>query len=302
MAAYDHALADIPISIKVEPQCNGMLPGDFGHPGQVDHIVRVLKVIDIVGLDHNIDDEGVWMVPDTLRHIVFRHHPSLRASIQVVFFRAFGPLCQGCDWQDDLVKLSTYFLDGGPRSVYFSLMSLRDAVSLLAATPLFAGVDPVRLEVLAFTGTHLAFDAGETLVEEGTDADGAFLILSGEAVMLSTEADGRGSAARLDRGGLVGEVALTEPATWSATIRAALPVEVLKLERDVFLRLVDEFPEIAAGCLRSATAQVQTLADDLRGLDRHLSAAQETRRAMQSARDARKRHATPKLSTDPISE
>jgi len=181
-------------------------------------------------------------------------------------------------------------------------MSLRDAVSLLAATPLFAGVDPVRLEVLAFTGTHLAFDAGETMAEAGADADGAILILSGEAIMLSTDADGRGSAARLDRGGLVGEIALTQPAAWSATIRAAQPVEILKLEREVFLRLVDEFPEIAAGCLRSATSQVNSMADDLRGLDRRLTSAREARHAMKISREARRRQLDPKPSPDPLSE
>ncbi|MAN60351.1 MAG: hypothetical protein CMI60_00260 [Parvibaculum sp.] len=179
-------------------------------------------------------------------------------------------------------------------------MSLRDAVSLLAATPLFEGVDPVRLEVLAFTGTHLAFDAGETLVEEGAQADGAFLMLSGEAIVLATGADGRGSAARLDRGGLAGEQALMQPVNWSATIRAAQPVEVLKLEREVFLRLVDEFPEIAAGCLRSANAQVSALADDLRDLDRRLTGARDTRQAMKIARDARKRQATKTPTQDPL--
>ncbi len=179
-------------------------------------------------------------------------------------------------------------------------MSLRDAVSLLAATPLFEGVDPVRLEVLAFTGTHLAFDAGETLVEEGAEADGAFLMLSGEAIMLATDADGRGNAARLDRGGLVGEQALTQPVCWSATIRAAQPVEILKLERDVFLRLVDEFPEIAAGCLRSASAQVNALADDLRDLDRRLASARDTRQAMKIAREARRRQAPKTTPPDPL--
>ncbi len=178
-------------------------------------------------------------------------------------------------------------------------MSLRDAVSLLAATPLFEGVDPVRLEVLAFTGSHMAFDAGETLVEEGAEADGAFLMLSGEAIMLATDADGRGNAARLDRGGLVGEQALTQPVCWSATIRAAQPVEILKLERDVFLRLVDEFPEIAAGCLRSAAAQVNALSDDLRDLDRRLTAARETRTAMKIAREARKGPLAANTPTDP---
>lgn len=170
----------------------------------------------------------------------------------------------------------------------------------MATTALFEGVDPVRLEVLAFTGTHLAFDAGETIVEEGTQAEGAFLVLSGEAIVLATGPDGQGSAARLDRGGLAGEQALTQPVTWAVTIRAAEPVEVLKLEREVFLRLVDEFPEIAAGCLRSANAQVSALANDLRDLDRRLSEARDRRQAMKMARDARNRHMTKTTQSDPL--
>ena len=167
-------------------------------------------------------------------------------------------------------------------------MSLQDAVTLLARTPLFEGVDPVRLEVLAFTATHLAFDTGDTLAEQGMPADGAFLLLSGEAVMLSGEAEGPGKAARLDRGDLVGEAALTQPANWSATVRAAAPVEVLKLERDVFLRLAEEFPEIAQGCFRGAVRQAEALSEDLAGLTRRLAATRTARRARTLARDARR--------------
>lgn len=167
-------------------------------------------------------------------------------------------------------------------------MSLQDAVSLLARTPLFQGVDPVRLEVLAFTATHLAFGAGDTLAEEGVEADGAILLLSGEAVMLSGEHSGQRKAARLDRGDLFGEVALTQPACWSATVRAAQPVEVLKLDRDVFLRLADEFPEIAQGCFRSAVDQVASLGRDLQALDQQLTQAREKRRGLAIARKTRK--------------
>jgi len=169
-------------------------------------------------------------------------------------------------------------------------MSLQDAVTLLAKTPLFEGVDPVRLEVLAFTATHLAFETGDTLAEQGMPADGAFLLLSGEAVMLVGEDEGPGRAARLDRGDLVGEVALTQPANWSATVRAAAPVEVLKLERDVFLRLADEFPEIAQGCFRGAVRQATALSEDLAALTQRLTAARAVRRARTVARDARRSH------------
>ena len=181
-------------------------------------------------------------------------------------------------------------------------MSLQDAVTLLAKTPLFEGVDPVRLEVLAFTATHLAFETGDTLAEQGMPADGAFLLLSGEAVMLAGEDEGPGKAARLDRGDLVGEVALTQPANWSATVRAAAPVEVLKLERDVFLRLAEEFPEIAQGCFRGAVRQTAALSEDLTALAQRLTATRVVRHARTVARDARRSHGSSEQETKTGSE
>jgi len=163
-------------------------------------------------------------------------------------------------------------------------MSLQDAVTLLAHTPLFQGVDPVRLEVLAFTATHLAYGAGETLVEEGAEADGAFLLLSGEAVMLSGGLSGQRRAARLDRGDLFGDIALSQPSVWTATVRAAQPVEVLKLSRDVFLRLADEFPEIAQGCFRGAVDRVEALGAELQALNLQMNVGRDRRRSASQAR------------------
>jgi len=174
-------------------------------------------------------------------------------------------------------------------------MSLQDAVKLLAQTPLFQGVDLVRLEVLAFTGTHMAFEAGDTLAQEGDEADGAFLILSGDAVMMSSGQEGEAGArkaGRLDPGDLYGEVSLAQVVNWSATVRAVGPVEILKLNRDVFLRLADEFPEIAQGCFRSAVGQVASMGQELRALDQRLSQARDKRRALSIARAARKARAS----------
>jgi len=174
-------------------------------------------------------------------------------------------------------------------------MSLQDAVKLLARTPLFQGVDPVRLEVLAFTGTHLAYEAGDALAQEGDEADGAFLILSGDAVMMSAGQGGTAGtrkAGRLDPGDLYGEVSLAQVANWSATVRAVGPVEILKLQRDVFLRLADEFPEIAQGCFRSAVDQVASMGQELRALDKRLAQARDKRRALTVSRAARKARAS----------
>ena len=102
--------------------------------------------------------------------------------------------------------------------------------------------------------------------------------------MLSGSISGERRAARLDRGDLFGDIALSQPSVWTATVRAAQPVEVLKLSRDVFLRLADEFPEIAQGCFRGAVDRVEVLGAELQALNLQMSAARDKRRSVTKAR------------------
>lgn len=173
-------------------------------------------------------------------------------------------------------------------------MSLAREIQFLSETSLFDGVDAVRLEVLAFTAKRFAVEAGTILVSEGDEAQGALLLLSGDAIMMCTGRDGdngAGQAVRLDAGDLVGETALMQPARWVGTVRAASDVDYLMLERETFLRLTDEFPEIARGCLRAATRQVSDLADDLSTLRQSLAARKAKRLGL--ARQRKIRNKTP---------
>ena len=74
---------------------------------------------------------------------------------------------------------------------YAFSMSLKAIIELLQRHDLFAGVDAVRLEVLAFTAERPSFEAGDTLFEAGEEAHEAYLILEGQAVMLAHEYKGR---------------------------------------------------------------------------------------------------------------
>lgn len=171
-------------------------------------------------------------------------------------------------------------------------MSLKDAVSLLQRAPLFAGVDPMRLEVLAFTGTHLAFKSGDAFAVAGEPADGAFLILSGDAIAMDESGASR-DLRRIDAGVIVGEAALTEPVNWMVTVRAASPLEVLRLDREVFLRLADEFPEIASGCLRSAAGHLEATGEALAHLTQTMKEQRARREAARRATGDETRHDDP---------
>ncbi|MDD3445588.1 MAG: cyclic nucleotide-binding domain-containing protein, partial [Zavarzinia sp.] len=88
-------------------------------------------------------------------------------------------------------------------------MTLSDDAATLAAVPLFQGVDPARLKLIAFTAERQTVQPGTVLVRQGDPGDAAFVVLSGTASVHVDTADG--SALRIGEvqtGILFGEVAL----------------------------------------------------------------------------------------------
>lgn len=142
-------------------------------------------------------------------------------------------------------------------------MSLREDVDLLLRVPLFESVDPIRLEVLAFSAERIVFHTGDTLVEAGVVQSAALLLMTGSAVMMAEGADGSPAIGRLDAGEIIGETALMSPGPAKITVRAASDGTYLKISHDLFERLLAEFPEIGDGMVRGARARVSSLADDL---------------------------------------
>ena len=149
-------------------------------------------------------------------------------------------------------------------------MSLKTIISQLQAHDLFAGLDPVRLEVLAFTAERPGFEPGDTLFEAGDPAEDAYLIVEGQAVMLAhVGAEGPGSerrALRLDRGDLIGETALFREGLRRSTVRAATPMQTLRISRYLFQRLMEEFPEMAGAVARALAARLATIGGEVAGV------------------------------------
>jgi CRP-like cAMP-binding protein len=173
-----------------------------------------------------------------------------------------------------------------PALRYAFRMSLKSIISLLQRHDLFAGFDPVRLEVLAFTAERPSFEAGDTLFEAGEDAYDAFLILEGQAVMLAHVGAppvtyemrrGEARALRLERGDLVGESALFHEGKRRSTVRAASRLETLAISRYLFQRLLEEFPEMANAVVRALTERLASTGGEIEMLGRRLGRAKGER-------------------------
>jgi ATP-binding cassette subfamily B protein len=115
---------------------------------------------------------------------------------------------------------------------------------ILARTSFFRFIpkeQQARLQEL-FKRVHYEF--GEFITKQNDAADAFFVILSGRArVIRMSETGEELSLDSMGVGSEFGESALLSGGTRNASIRCSSPVDALRLDRDDFLQLAEEFPE-----------------------------------------------------------
>jgi CRP-like cAMP-binding protein/thioredoxin reductase/Pyruvate/2-oxoacid:ferredoxin oxidoreductase delta subunit len=89
-----------------------------------------------------------------------------------------------------------------------------------------------------------SFATNDVLFKEGDPGDDLYLIRSGSVTVSRELADHEVVLAYLPAGNYVGEMALLSGAPRSATVRAAVPTEVIRLGGTEFMELLDQSPEI----------------------------------------------------------
>ena len=129
-------------------------------------------------------------------------------------------------------------------------MQLKDEVELLRRVPLFAGVAPSKLKLLAFTSDRVSYRTGDLLFKQGDPGDAAYVLLSGTADILVGSGKDQIKVATIESNSIVGEIAILCDVARTATVQAAAPLETLRIKKDQFIRLLAEFPEMAVEIMR----------------------------------------------------
>lgn len=142
-------------------------------------------------------------------------------------------------------------------------MLLKDEVKMLQQLPLFAGVPPTKLKLLAFTSDRISFRAGDTMFRQGDSGDAAYVILTGKADILVDSPTGQIKVAEVDYNSIVGEIAILCDVSRTATVRASEPMEVLKISKEDFLKLLNDFPEIAIEIMRVLASRLSHVTSEL---------------------------------------
>ena len=138
-------------------------------------------------------------------------------------------------------------------------MSLNADVEALRRIPLFAKVDPARLKLMAFAAERAAFQDGDILFRQGDAADAAYILLDGEAEVLVATPAGPVKVADIGKGAFVGEIAILCDVPRTATIRAAAPLVTLKISKELFFRMVTDFPAIGLGVMRELALRLERM-------------------------------------------
>lgn len=142
-------------------------------------------------------------------------------------------------------------------------MQLNDEVKMLKQVPLFAGVSPAKLKLLAFTSERVCFRAGETLFFQGEAGDAAYVILSGKAEVLVDNPKGRIKVAEVEENSIVGEIAILCDVARTATVTAVTPCETLRIAKDNFIKLLTDFPEMTIEVVRVLAGRLSVTTAEL---------------------------------------
>ena len=139
-------------------------------------------------------------------------------------------------------------------------MSVRADVETIRRIPIFSECEPAHLQLLAFSAVRENFAPGSALLLQGRIGQAAYLILSG-AVEISTSESGLMGVA--GPGALLGEVAMIGASAYSVTARAAGKVATARIDRDLFMRVAQEFPEFGAAVFRKLARKLDHSVKDL---------------------------------------
>ena len=129
-------------------------------------------------------------------------------------------------------------------------MSILDDVEALKRMELFAKVEPAKLKLMAFAAERTQFRKGEEMVHQGDPADAAYIILDGKADVVVDTPGGPLKVADVGRDAFVGEIGILCDVPRTATVVATEDLTTLKITKDLFFRMVSDFPTISIEVMR----------------------------------------------------
>jgi CRP-like cAMP-binding protein len=140
---------------------------------------------------------------------------------------------------------------------------LSNEVDLLRRVPLFSGIEPAKLKLLAYTSDVVTYEPGQVLVRKDDVGDAAYVIITGDADVSVPANGGSITVAQLHDGDFFGEIAILCDTPRTATVTAKGEVTALRIRKEPFFQLLYQFPEMAVEMTRLLAERLTRTTADL---------------------------------------
>lgn len=149
---------------------------------------------------------------------------------------------------------------------------LSNEVELLRRVPLFAGIEPAKLKLLAYTSDVVTYEPGQVLFRKDDIGDAAYVIITGDADVTVPAETGDITVAELHDGDFLGEIAILCDTPRTATVTAKGELTALRIRKEPFFQLLQQFPEMAVEMTRLLAERLTRTTADLIEAQRQKSA------------------------------
>ncbi len=143
------------------------------------------------------------------------------------------------------------------------MSKLQDEVDLLRSIPVLANMPANKLKLLAFASDRVSYSEGDVLFNQGDDADAAYIVIRGSADVLVNTETGSTKVAELGVNAFVGDMAILSDMPRTATVKAAAPLDTLRIRKDHMLDMMKDSPVLAMAVLRELIDRLAKTTADL---------------------------------------
>jgi CRP-like cAMP-binding protein len=133
-------------------------------------------------------------------------------------------------------------------------------IYFLKSVPLFSQLSGEELRPVAEMFSEVSFTKGSTIFKEREPGDSFYVILGGA---VTVKRGGREIAVLREKD-YFGEMALLDYEARSATLVAASDCELLKLNRDDFHELLEEYPRLSREIIRTLARRLRTVMENMK--------------------------------------
>jgi len=150
-------------------------------------------------------------------------------------------------------------------------MTIEDDIAFFQRVPTLGALERDALRILAIGAESMYVHSGAVLFHAGETADGAFVLQEGSFSLAARQSDREPVV--VGPGTLLGELALFTETSRPVTATALEPSTVMRIPRNLFLKMLEGFPNAARKLRDLMTSRNEETTRDISGVRSALNEA-----------------------------